>query len=342
MIFDVDFMTEENDGIDENRTIKSIREEQKRLQNYQRAVHTKSASTEERISNVYSSISDIVVKLREQIGELNSHKDWLSKVRLELANKNSLSISRIEQLEEGVKRIEGQIKPLFPSVLGIEPQEITVSEPVTLPTQPEKYEFLPGEVLVPKGDESALEDYPFFDKIVEVKQRRAYEGLLILRSFKIRILEKLFEGICDIPIIAKELTSRDSLINERLQTLINFGHVSVDKCHLSDNAQFIISLYKDFKKEAEKEPIYASFVIYPHVILQNIETGGRRFSDFEKYTGLNRQRIIDGTRLLEEEGFVRKNGEGYETIYFGDTMKTKILFKSVQDSYTTRKVKRNG
>jgi hypothetical protein len=320
-------MTEETDEESEDVTIKDLKKEQEKRRKIQQLILTKTAETEERISKTSSSISEIISVTEKKLEQLKIYKEKLLKTRLRLANKGSLSLTILDQLDEEMSNIEKEITPLYTLIPRTEAQESVIKESVSV--QPKEIGFRTKIRMMPVSEDSILKNYSFFNKLADKKQRRAYESLLILRSFKLRILEKINEGIHEISRITCELDTEDFRVQEHLNTLIDFCHVSIDRQHLSDDAKYFISLYQNFKREAEKEPIYAAFAIFPHIVLQKVKQGGRGVSAIEEYTGLGRQTIIGGAQLLEKEGFIRKSG----VIYFGDTWKTDDLFKSIQNSY---------
>lgn len=311
-------MTEEKDELDDIPAEQLAVDVQQRRKIRQR-ISEEIPRIEGKVYEVYSTLNEIILKLEKKqeqgkITELNSCRDKLTRMKLRLASKNLLSITDLKKMDEETAYIESHIKPFLP-LIPVTDSQRSMNEQ-SLKQSSAQYE-------------SVLTNYRIFDKLTDDTQRRAYETLLSLRLLKIKILEKLSEGVCNVSEIAAQLGLEESMIQERLKNLVDFGNISADEYNLTEDSKHAISLYKIIKKEARKEPVYAALAM---LLIITSKKGGSSTSAIEQYTHLERGMMEKGAQLLKKEGFINESPgrESYETIYFGDTPKAGELFKSLQ------------
>jgi hypothetical protein len=329
-------MPKKDDGtIGPDESVKSIKERIELIKKTQRMIQESSKQTEERVYKVSSSVSGIILDFDKKMKQLQQNRDKLTKMAITLAKKDDLSLEFLGQINEETSNIESQIKSLFslPPMNEIKPFSAEKSvEPSIQPTP--KNGFRSKEHMVKIGL-SVLEKYSFFTELVDEEQRRAYENLLILRSLKISIIETIYGGAYGIPSIAKELSSNENNVQKGLNTLVDFGEVSVGYRNLSDKSKYMISFFRSIKEKAKENPLYAALAILPFIITDD---RGKGISEIEQFTKMDKQTIIQGAQVLYREGYVWEDTKNNETIYFGDTTKSLQLLKSIKGTYRGTRV----
>jgi len=316
---------ESDEKIPDDESLESLQKKIEEIERLEKTAKEKRGKISETIDKVEPSLDKVIPDLEGKLNKLKRYRERSTEIKSCLSDK-SLSLNQLELLENEILDIEKEMGTFKLSFLEDKPKneyKLTSDEPV----------FRPKEIFEPIG-ESILKNRPIFDELVEEKQLRAYETLLKLGSLKTALLENLYKGTFDVSKIIIELGSNEFTVQKGLSMLVDFGHVSVDRRNLSENAKYLISLYSYIKERAEKEPNYAALLIYTGIILQK---RGRPLTRIERYTGLRRGMISEGAELLNREHLIKERRLHGEPIYFGDTRTSMNLLKSIHNSYRTIK-----